>query len=62
MRTLAVGLLVLQALVVLAWWAVMYLYPGAREPFKATGAPDSAVLGAAVARVRGRGCGAAMRT
>ncbi len=45
MRTLAVALLVLQAVVVLAWWAVMFLYPEAREPFKATGAPDSTLLG-----------------
>ena len=45
MRTLAVALLIAQAAGVLAWWAVMLVYPGAREPFKATGAPDSTLFG-----------------
>jgi hypothetical protein len=44
-RTLAVALLIVQAVVVLAWWAVMLLYPAARELFKATGAPDATLLG-----------------
>ena len=45
MRTLAVALLILQAVGVLVWWAVMLLYPEAREPFKATGAPDTTLFG-----------------
>jgi hypothetical protein len=44
-RTLAVAFLVLQAVGVLVWWAVMFLYPQAREPFKANGAPDSTLFG-----------------
>ena len=44
-RTLAVAALVLQAVGVLVWWAVMFLYPEAREPFKATGAPDATLFG-----------------
>ena len=45
MRTLALAALVLQAVGVLVWWAVMLLFPEAREPFRATGAPDATLFG-----------------
>lgn len=43
-RTLAAWYLGVQGVGVLAWWAAMLLFPSARAPFKAPGAPDETLL------------------
>lgn len=43
-RSLAVAYLIVQGVAVYLWWAVLLLFPAAREPFKAPGAPDATLL------------------
>ncbi len=43
-RTLAVAYLYVQGMAVYLWWAVLLLFPEARQPFKAPGSPDSTLL------------------
>lgn len=43
-RKLAAGYLLLQGTGTLAWWALLMLYPPARMPFLAPGAPDSTLM------------------
>jgi hypothetical protein len=46
---LTVLFLILQATGTLIWWAVLLLYPSAREPYLAPGAPDSSLFAFAIA-------------
>jgi hypothetical protein len=41
---LAIAYLIIQGVAVYAWWTILLLFPAAREPFKAPGAPDSTLL------------------
>jgi hypothetical protein len=43
-RKLATGFMLLQGIGTLAWWVLLMLYPPARTPFLAPGAPDSTLL------------------
>jgi hypothetical protein len=43
-RKLAIGFLLLQGTGTLAWWVLLMLYPPARMPFLAPGAPDSTLM------------------
>ena len=44
MRKLAVPFLILEGIGTIAWWATLMLFPAARAPFLAPGAPDSTLL------------------
>jgi hypothetical protein len=44
MRRLAVWFLIVQAAGTVLWWVLLLLYPAARGPFLAPGAPDSTLF------------------
>jgi hypothetical protein len=48
-RRLAVWFLILQASGTAIWWVVLLLYPAARAPYLAPGAPDSTLFAFAIA-------------
>src|SRR5437868_5391459 len=43
-RSLAIWFLIVQGAGVVAWWLVLLLFPTARAPFMAPGAPDATLL------------------
>jgi hypothetical protein len=50
-RRLAIWFLIVQATGTLLWWVILLLYPAARAPFMALGAPDSTLFAFAPADV-----------